>query len=171
MRRTIVVLAVLATGALGGCGADAEAPPPIEEQTGANDQEEPDNGQDGPDDGPEQGDASLAHTLRFSSSGPTGHYRLTLEPDGAAEGQRNIGDPFDVDVDELAAIAAAVDEADLANQPAKIADSDQVTTDGEEYEFEYGEARVRYVSGPIPDELVELAELLRDLVRSNLPES
>lgn len=183
MRAIIVLAAVLVM--LAGCGADDQAPPPIDEQTAANDQQEepgnsqdgsdddPENGQDGPEEGQEPVDASLEHTLRFSTIGPDGDFRLTLEPDGAAEGQRGRADPFDFEVEdeELATIAAAVDDADLANQPSEFIDpdvEDQVADSEPEDVFEYGNARVRVVSGPRPDELVELAELLTSL-RSKAP--
>lgn len=119
----------------------------------------------------DEGEAGLAHTLRFESRGFEGTFRLTLEPDGSAEGQLGAADPFTftVDDDELAMVATRVEDADLANQPREI-EGDEGVTDETTFEFEFGDAHVEAEWTAAPDEIRQLGEKLEQLVRDNSPD-
>lgn len=151
----------------------SKAAPPPDERTSTSGETDDGSGNDSDADASDEGsEATLDHDLRFSAQGLEGNVRLTLEPDGSADGQRGTAEPFSfvVSDDELAEIAASVAAADLASQPEELR-GDEPDLSDDRYLFEYGDVRVEAEYQHAPDEVRELGRILTRIVRDNAPDA
>ncbi len=173
--RATTTVATWLAGALlfGACASADEPAPPLDEAMRDAPSDEPVAQDD--EDGAEvtgSGDAQLDQELRYGQAGGIAGRieELRITPDGEAELTSRGREPvtFALSGEQLGDLAAALERADLASQPAEQM-SDPAVPDAFTFELVQGEATVLTDEFAADDDLRPALELLRGLVDEHRP--